>query len=144
MTLVITGDTVEEVEWKQDILMEKMKAFQVELSAAMGDQPYLMDKMTYANDLLSTDKNWIQPMSVESFCENLFFVTEKVGFDYGFYAARVDGTNTNYGEILRKHLRTLIILSFSILLWLIKKWREKSQITLRLILLEKQVKEKAS
>lgn len=97
MTLVITGDSVEEVEWKQDILMERMKAYKVELSVAMGDQPYLLDKMTYGTDLLSSDKNWIQPMSVESFCENLFFVTEKVGFDYGFYLGRVDGTNQNYG-----------------------------------------------
>ena len=104
MTLIITGESVEEVEWKQNHLMEKMKAYNVELSSAMGDQPYLLDKLTFASDLLATDKNWIQPMSIESFCENLFFVTEKVGFDYGFYLGRVDGSSRNYGGDFKQAL----------------------------------------
>lgn len=79
MTLIITGESVEEVEWKQNHLMEKMKAYNVELSSAMGDQPYLLDKLTFASDLLATDKNWIQPMSIESFCENLFLLPKKLG-----------------------------------------------------------------
>ncbi len=91
----------------------------------MGDHRYLLDKLTFASDLLATDKNWIQPMSIESFCENLFFVTEKVGFDYGFYLGRVDGSSRNYGGILSKLLLILITLFLSIHLRLIKTSWEK-------------------
>ena len=96
MVLDITASSKEELEWKQDVLMRETKAIEVQLSPATADQPYLYHKMRVGEELTSRDKNWIQPMSLAAFSENLFFVSSKVGFDVGFYMGRIDETSHNY------------------------------------------------
>lgn len=96
MVLDITASSKEELEWKQDVLMRETKAIEVQLSPATADQPYLYHKMRVGEELTPRDKNWIQPMSLAAFSENLFFVSSKVGFDVGFYMGRIDETSHNY------------------------------------------------
>ena len=88
--MVVTGQTIEEVKSKVQLLMSSMSQIGVGLVKASADQLYLYYKTMVGEVLESTDKNWIQPMSLEAFCENLFFTTRKVGTDVGFYIGRVD------------------------------------------------------
>lgn len=96
MVIDITANSQEELEWKQDALMRETKSIDVQLSPATADQPYLYHKMRIGEELTPRDKNWIQPMSLAAFSENLFFVSSKIGFDVGFYMGRIDDTSHNY------------------------------------------------
>lgn len=104
MVLDILASSKEELEWKQDMLMRKTKEIGVQLSLATADQPYLYHKMRVGEELTSKDRNWIQPMSLEAFAENLFFVSSKIGFDVGFYMGRIDDTSYNYNGDFKKAL----------------------------------------
>ncbi|MDG3136930.1 ATP-binding protein [Streptococcus suis] len=88
--LVVTGGTMEEAVDKMRILMSSLSQIGVGLVQANADQLYLFYKTMIGEVLEAGDKNFIQPMSLEAFCENLFFTTRKVGTDVGFYIGRVD------------------------------------------------------
>ncbi|GAB7391581.1 ATP-binding protein [Lactococcus garvieae] len=104
MVIDITASSKEELEWKQDALMRETKAIDVQLSPATADQPYLYHKMRIGEELTSKDKNWVQPMSLAAFSENLFFVSSKIGFDVGFYMGRIDDTSHNYNSDFNRAL----------------------------------------
>lgn len=89
-TLVITGQSMDELRGKFEILFAHLNQMGIELVRANADQLYLFYKNRIGEVLKSEDKNFIQSMSLEAFCENLFFITRKVGTDVGFYIGRVD------------------------------------------------------
>lgn len=89
-TLSVYGETLEILEYRINVLMTQMKAIGVKLAKARADQVYLFYKNRFGEVLTNSDKNYIQPMSLEAFCENLFFITHRVGTDVGFPIGRVD------------------------------------------------------
>lgn len=89
-TLIITGDSMEQLKSRYEMLFSTLHSIGVGLVRANADQTYLFYKNMIGNVLTTRDKNFIQPMTLESFCENLFFITRKVGTDVGFYIGRVD------------------------------------------------------
>lgn len=106
LVLDITASSKEELEWKQDALMRTTKEVGVQLSPATADQHYLYHKMRIGEELTSKDKNWIQPMSLKAFAENLFFVSSKIGFDVGFYMGRIDNGSHNYNGNFNRALNS--------------------------------------
>lgn len=89
-TCVVTADSLEELRERYEILASQLSSIGVEIVRANADQLYLFYKNMMGEVLTSSDRNFIQPMSLEAFCENLFFITRKVGTDIGFYIGRVD------------------------------------------------------
>lgn len=89
-TLVITADSIDELKSKYELLYAQLNAMSVEVVRANADQLYLFYKTRLTEVLSSEDKNFLQAMSLEAFCENMFFVSKKVGTDIGFYTGRVD------------------------------------------------------
>ena len=89
-TLVVWGETIDVLKYKIDILITQMQSIGVSLAKAQADQPYLFYKNRFGELLTNSDNNYIQPMSLEAFCENLFFITHRVGTEIGFPIARVD------------------------------------------------------
>ncbi|MEX2803858.1 ATP-binding protein [Streptococcus sp. H31] len=89
-TLIITGETIDILKYKIDMLLTHLKSMGVKLVKAQADQLYLFYKNRFGEVLTSSDKNFIQPLPLEGFCENLFFITHKVGTDIGFPIGRVD------------------------------------------------------
>lgn len=89
-TLIVTGKSMKELKSKFEVLFAHLNQMGIELIRANADQVYLFYKNRIGEILKSEDKNFIQSMSLEAFCENLFFITRKVGTDVGFYIGRVD------------------------------------------------------
>lgn len=89
-TLIITGTTIDELMSKYELLFSTLKNMGIGLVRASADQLYLMYKNRPTEVLTGTDKNFVQEMTLEAFCENLFFVTRKVGNEVGFVIGRVD------------------------------------------------------
>lgn len=95
-TLVITAKTVEELKSKYEVLYSHMNQLGVEIVRANADQVYLFYKNRLTEILNRDDKNFIQSMSLEAFCENLFFITRKVGTEVGFAIGRVDNQTASW------------------------------------------------
>ncbi|MBF0777882.1 ATP-binding protein [Streptococcus cuniculi] len=89
-TLIVTADSIEELKSRYEILFSHLNQLGVGLVRANADQLYLYYKNMIGEVLDINDKNFIQPTTLEGFCENLFFITRKVGTDVGFYIGRVD------------------------------------------------------
>ncbi|MFS1664105.1 ATP-binding protein [Streptococcus sp. zg-JUN1979] len=89
-TLFVTGETIDILKSKIDILFSVFSEMGISLVRANADQPYLFYKNRYGEVLTKGDKNFIQSMTLEAFCENLFFMTRKVGTDIGFPIGRID------------------------------------------------------
>lgn len=89
-TLIITANTIEELKSRYEILFSHLSQLGVGLVRANADQLYLYYKNMIGEVLDIKDRNFIQPTTLEGFCENLFFITRKVGTDVGFYIGRVD------------------------------------------------------
>lgn len=102
--LTITGSTMEEVKSKMQLLMATLGQIGVGLVQARADQLYLFYKTMFGNVLETSDRNFIQPMSLEAYCENLFFTNRKVGNDVGFYVGRVDNHTDSYRGDFQKAL----------------------------------------
>lgn len=115
-TLVITGQTIEEVKAKQDTLVKFLIDGKVKLSSAMADQCYLMYKNLLGAELTTSDKNWIQPSSFDGFDQNLYFVTKKLGVDVGFYLGRVDDSTGSYAGDTQRAIHSSSNFVFSNLL----------------------------
>lgn len=89
-TLVITAQSLEELKAKFEVLYTALRSMGVGLVRANADQLYLMYKTRMTEVLTLYDQDFIQKMSLQSFCENLFFTSRKVGTDIGFPIGRVD------------------------------------------------------
>lgn len=89
-TLTITASTLDELRAKYDLLYTTLNQLSVEVVRANADQVYLFYKNRMTETLSSEDRNFLQAMSLEAFCENLFFMTKKVGTDIGFSIGRID------------------------------------------------------
>ncbi|OEU38732.1 conjugal transfer protein [Lactococcus cremoris subsp. cremoris IBB477] len=92
----ITGSTPEEINYYKKMLMTAMEGLGVKIVPSQWDQPYLFYKMRSTEELTRSDRYWVQNMKVSAFVENLFFVSQKVGSDIGFYFGRVDHTTLNW------------------------------------------------
>lgn len=92
----ITGSTPEEINYYKKMLMTAMEGLGVKIVPSQWDQPYLFYKMRSTEELTRSDRYWVQNMKVSAFVENLFFVSQKVGSDIGFYFGRVDYTTLNW------------------------------------------------
>uniref|UniRef100_UPI003F68D299 ATP-binding protein n=1 Tax=Streptococcus pluranimalium TaxID=82348 RepID=UPI003F68D299 len=95
-TLIITGDSIEELKSKYEILYSHLDQLGVELVRANADQVYLFYKNRLTEVLDKKDKNFIQSMSLEAFCEHLFFITRRVGTSVGFSIGRVDNQMSSW------------------------------------------------
>ncbi|HEO8616112.1 TPA: ATP-binding protein [Streptococcus suis] len=89
-TLIITGESIEDIKSRFEILSSHLNQMGIGVVRANADQLYLFYKNMIGSVLDTADKNFIQSMTLEAFCENLFFITRKVGTDVGFYIGRVD------------------------------------------------------
>lgn len=89
-TLTITAFSLEELKAKYELLFSTLNQLSVEVVKANADQVYLFYKNRMTELLDREDRNFLQAMSLEAFCENLFFMTKKVGTDIGFAIGRID------------------------------------------------------
>lgn len=105
-TLVITDTSIEGLQNKYDDLYSKLNQMGVEIVKANADQVYLLYKNMIGQTLTSSDKNFIQSMSLEAFSENLFFMTRRVGNQVGFYAGRVDNQVMSWQGDYKKAIRS--------------------------------------
>lgn len=88
-TLIVTGESIEILRMKLEMIQATLE--EVTVLKASADQIYLFYKMMYGEVLEFNDRNFVQKVTVEGFCENLFFVAHKVGTDVGWYIGKVDG-----------------------------------------------------
>ncbi|MFU2203295.1 ATP-binding protein [Streptococcus pluranimalium] len=95
-TLMITGQSIKELKSKYEILYSHLKQLSIELVRANADQVYLFYKNRLTEVLDKKDKNFIQAMSLEAFCEHLFFITRRVGTTVGFAIGRVDNQMSSW------------------------------------------------
>lgn len=102
--LIVTGATAEEAIDKMRMLMSTLNQIGVGIVQANADQLYLFYKTMIGEVLEIGDRNFIQPMSLKAFCENLFFTTRKVGTDVGFYIGRVDNQVSSWLGNFKKAL----------------------------------------
>lgn len=98
----ITGSTPDEINYYKKMLMTAMEGLGIKIVPSQWDQPYLFYKMGSTEELTRSDKYWVQNMKVSAFVENLFFVSQKVGSDVGFYFGRVDHTQLNWAGNFEK------------------------------------------
>jgi putative conjugative transposon protein len=89
-TLVVFDSDLRVLKQKINLLMEEMKSGKIKLSRATPYQLYLFAKNRFGELLQSEDKNFIQIDEVGALAEDLFFVTQKVGQETGFYFGMID------------------------------------------------------
>lgn len=93
-TLIVTGESIEILRMKLEMIQAALE--EITVLKASADQIYLFYKMMYGEILEFGDRNFIQKVTVEGFCENLFFVSHKVGNDVGWYIGKVDNETTSW------------------------------------------------
>lgn len=108
----ITGSTPDEINYYKKMLMTAMEGLGIKIVPSQWDQPYLFYKMRSTEELTRSDKYWVQNMKVSAFVENLFFVSQKVGSDVGFYFGRVDHTQLNWAGNFEKAIASSPTLFF--------------------------------
>ncbi|WP_273451249.1 ATP-binding protein [Streptococcus ferus] len=81
---------------KITLLLEAMKDIHVQVSRATPYQLYLFGKNRFGETLDGSDKNFIQPVEVGAFAEDLFFTERKVGQDTGFYLGMIDNQTSSW------------------------------------------------
>lgn len=89
-TLTITAFTLEELKAKYELLFATLNQLSIDVVRANADQVYLFYKNRMTETLDREDRNFLQSMSLKAFCENLFFMTKKIGTDIGFSIGRID------------------------------------------------------
>lgn len=100
--LQITGDSIEELNVKYDILASKLKDMEVEIVKAVADQVYLFYKFRMTELIDGDREGFLQYSSLRGLCENLFFTKKKVGTDVGFPIGRIDKESSSwYGDFKR-------------------------------------------
>ena len=103
-TLVVSDSDLQMLKQKINLLMEKMKGDRVRLSRATPYQLYLFAKNRFGETLTLEDKNFIQTSEAAAFAEDLFFVTQKVGQDVGFYFGMIDNQLKSWNSKFEKAL----------------------------------------
>lgn len=101
-TLTITAFTLEELKAKYELLYATLNQLSVEVVRANADQVYLFYKNRMTETLDREDRNFLQAMSLKAFCENLFFMTKKVGTEIGFAIGRIDNQIDSWQGDYRK------------------------------------------
>ena len=100
--LQITGDSIEELNVKYDILASRLKDKEVEIVKAVADQVYLFYKFRMTELIDGDREGYLQYSSLRALCENLFFTKKKVGTDVGFPIGRIDKESASwYGDFKR-------------------------------------------
>ena len=100
--LQITGDSIEELNVKYDILASRLKDLEVEIVKAVADQIYLFYKFRMTELIDGSREGYLQYSSLRGLCENLFFTKKKVGTDVGFPIGRIDKESASwYGDFKR-------------------------------------------
>ena len=100
--LEITGDSIEELNVKYDILASRLKDLEVEIVKAVADQIYLFYKFRMTELIDGSREGYLQYSSLRGLCENLFFTKKKVGTDVGFPIGRIDKESASwYGDFKR-------------------------------------------
>lgn len=100
--LQITGDSIEELNVKYDILASKLKDMEVEIVKAVADQVYLFYKFRMTELIDGDREGFLQYSSLRGLCENLFFTKKKVGTDVGLPIGRIDKNIASwYGDFKR-------------------------------------------
>ena len=100
--LQITGDSIEELNVKYDILASKLKDMEVEIVKAVADQVYLFYKFRMTELIDGDREGFLQYSSLRGLCENLYFTKKKVGTDVGFPIGRIDKNIASwYGDFKR-------------------------------------------
>lgn len=100
--LQITGDSIEELNVKYDILASKLKDMEVEIVKAVADQVILFYKFRMTELIDGVREGFLQYSSLRGLCENLFFTKKKVGTDVGFPIGRIDKESASwYGDFKR-------------------------------------------
>ena len=100
--LQITGDSIEELNVKYDILASRLKDLEVEIVKAVADQIYLFYKFRMTELIDGDREGYLQYSSLRGLCENLFFTKKKVGTDVGFPIGRIDKESASwYGDFKR-------------------------------------------
>lgn len=100
--LQITGDSIEELNVKYDILASRLKDMEVEIVKAVADQVYLFYKFRMTELIDGDREGFLQYSSLRALCENLFFTKKKVGTDVGFPIGRIDKESASwYGDFKR-------------------------------------------
>ena len=100
--LQITGDSIEELNVKYDILASRLKDMEVEIVKAVADQVYLFYKCRMTELIDGDREGFLQYSSLRALCENLFFTKKKVGTDVGFLIGRIDKESASwYGDFKR-------------------------------------------
>lgn len=115
-TLIISGQSIEELKSKYEVLYQRLNQMGIEVVRANADQVYLFYKNRITESLDKDDRNFLQAMSLEAFCENLFFMTKKVGTDIGFCIGRIDHQTTSWQGDFKSALASSSIPLFSNLL----------------------------
>ena len=100
--LQITGDSIEELNVKYDILASRLKDLEVEIVKAVADQIHLFYKFRMTELIDGNREGYLQYSSLRGLCENLFFTKKKVGTDVGFPIGRIDKESASwYGDFKR-------------------------------------------
>ena len=100
--LQITGDSIEELNVKYDILASRLKDLEVEIVKAVADQVYLFYKCRMTELIDGDREGFLQYSSLRALCENLFFTKKKVGTEVGFPIGRIDKESASwYGDFKR-------------------------------------------
>lgn len=103
-TMVVSDADPQVLKQKINLLMEKMKGDKVSLSRATPYQLYLFAKNRFGETLELEDKNFIQTSEVAAFAEDLFFVSQKVGQEVGFYFGMIDNQILSWNSRFEKVL----------------------------------------
>ena len=103
-TMVVSDADPQVLKQKINLLMEKMKGDKVSLSRATPYQLYLFAKNRFGETLELEDKNFIQTSEVAAFAEDLFFVSQKVGQEVGFYFGMIDNQILSWNSRFEKAL----------------------------------------
>ncbi|MGT2712279.1 ATP-binding protein [Streptococcus oriscaviae] len=111
--LILTADSLEELKARRNILRGTLSSIGVGVLEANADQVYLFYKTMLGKTLEFSDRNFIQKISIEGFAENLFFVSQKVGTDVGFYLGKVDNQIESWFGDYRAALASSVNLVFS-------------------------------
>ncbi|MBL3717078.1 ATP-binding protein [Lactococcus muris] len=111
--MTLSAKSMEELEDRENQLIERLSAFEIEVSTGGGEQISLFFRNRPTEFLSIVDKNYRQPATLEAFCEHLFFVDTRLGESVGFYTGRIDNQISSWRGDYRKALSNSSNLIFS-------------------------------
>ncbi|WP_330949798.1 ATP-binding protein [Streptococcus anginosus] len=100
--MVVSDADYTVLKQKINILMDSMKDSKISLSRATPYQLYLFSKNRFGEILMPGDKNFIQPVEAGAFAEDLFFTSQMVGEEIGFYFGMIDNQRKSWHSRFEK------------------------------------------